>query len=368
MNWRARFTPGAVYASRLESNERGDGVLKRPRRGRQGSVSFAGRFGLLVFYILMVIVFTLAAPDIFPTVATAQSIGQSNSVLALVALGALVPLVVGEYDLTIGAVVGIAAITFSKLHQAGIPFLPALILTAGVGVFIGCVNAFSVTVLKVSSLITTLGVGSIITGFTAYLTNGRTVTEGIPTGLTTFAQTTWLGIPRLVFVVVAVALILWFILAHTPLGRELYAVGMNRESARLMGARVNRDITLAFATSGCLAAIAGVLQLGVLQAAQPDVGAALLLPALAVAFLGASTIRPGWFNVWGTLIGVLVLQTGIVGLDDVGVPYWVVPIFNGTVLVVAVAVSTLAFAPMRVRMRRMLGRQAPDTTGATEAA
>jgi ribose transport system permease protein len=340
------------------------GAMKGVLRGRKrrGGVSIAGKYGLLAFYILMVVVFSLAAPDIFPTVATAQSIGQSNSVLALVALGALVPLVVGEYDLTIGAVVGLAAITFSKLHQAGIPFVPALILTAGVGAFIGLVNAFCVNVLKVNSLITTLGVGSIISGFTAYLTGGRTVTEGIPDGLTKFAQTTWLGVPRLVFVVIAVALILWFILGHTPLGRQLYAVGMNRESARLMGARVDRDITIAFATSGCLAAVAGVLQLGVLHAAQPDVGAALLLPALAVCFLGASTIRPGWFNVWGTLIGVLVLQTGIVGLDDIGVPYWVEPIFTGTVLVVAVAVSTLAFAPMRTRMRRLLGRPpaAPD--------
>jgi ribose transport system permease protein len=337
------------------------------RRERRASVSLAGKYGLLVFYVLMVIAFSLAAPDIFPTVATAQSIGQSNSVIALVALGALVPLVVGEYDLTVGAVVGLAAITFSKLHQAGIPFVPAFVLTAGLGVGIGLVNAFSVNVLKVSSLITTLGVSSIISGFTANLTGGRTVTEGIPSGLTSFAQNMWFGVPRLVFVVLLAGLILWFVLGQTPLGRELYAVGMNRESARLMGARVNRDITIGFATSGCLAAVAGVLQLGVLQAAQPDVGAALLLPALAVAFLGASTIRPGWFNVWGTLIGVLVVQTGIVGLDDIGVPYWVEPVFDGTVLVVAVAVSTLAFAPMRARMRRLLGRPAGDQAGATDA-
>ncbi len=339
--------------------------FSRGAGARRGSVSLAGKYGLLGFYILMVGVFSLAAPSIFPTVATAQSIGQSNSVIALLALGALVPLVVGEYDLTIGAMVGLSAITFSKLNRAGIPLMPGLVLTALLGVFVGLVNAFCVNVLRVNSLITTLGVGSIITGFTANLTGGQTVTEGIPASLSSFTQGYWASVPRLVFVVIAVALLLWFVLGHTPLGRELYAVGMNRESARLMGGRVQRDITIAFALSGCLAAIAGVLQLGVLQAVQPDVGASLLLPALAVAFLGASTIRPGWFNVWGTLIGVLVVQTGIVGLDDIGVPAWVQPVFDGTVLVVAVAVSTIAFAPMRARMRRLLGRE--DGTAAVAA-
>lgn len=343
-------------------------MSRREGRERRGDVSFAGRWGLLGFFILMVIVFSVAAPDIFPTVATAQSIGQSNSVIALLALGALVPLVVGEYDLTIGAMVGLAAITFSKLHQGGIPFVPALVLTALLGVFVGLVNAFCITILRVSSLITTLGVASIISGFTANLTGGQTVTAGIPKGLSSFTQGYWASVPRLVFVVLAAALVLWFVLEHTPLGRELYAVGMNRESARLMGGRIQRDIMIAFAVSGFLAAIAGVLQLSVLQAVQPDVGASLLLPALAVAFLGASTIRPGWFNVWGTLIGVLVVQTGIVGLDDIGVPYWVEPVFDGTVLIVAVSVSTLAFAPMRARMRRLLSRSDTAGTVATDPA
>jgi ribose transport system permease protein len=341
--------------------ERPEETRRRPVRTL--AVSLAGRHGLLIFYGLMVLFFSLAAPSIFPTVETFQAIGQSNSVIAVMALGALVPLIVGEYDLTIGAVVGLGAIVCAKLDSNGVPFAASFVLTAGLGGCVGLVNAFSVNVLGVSSLITTLGVGSIITGFTAYLTAGRTVTEGIPDGLITFAQGLWAGVPRLVFVVLGVALALWFVLGQTAWGRELYAVGMNRNSARLMGARVRRDITAAFAISGLLAAVAGVLQLGVLQAAQPNVGASLLLPALAVAFLGASTVRPGWFNVWGTLIGVLVVQTGIVGLDDIGVPYWAEPVFDGTVLVVAVAVSTLSFAPMRARMRGLVNRTSPEAAG-----
>ena len=331
-------------------------------------MSIAGKYGLVVFYLAMVLVFSLAKPSIFFTVATFQNIGQSNSIIAIVAIGSLLPLVVGEYDLTVGAVVGLAAITYAKLSIAGVPFIIAFLLTCGLGLFIGLVNAFSVNVLHVSSLITTLGVGSVISGFTAFLTGGRTVTEGISNGLISFSQGLWFGVPRLVYVVVTLAFVVWFLLGQTPLGRELYAVGMNRESARLMGARVQRDITFSFAVSGVLAAGAGVIQLGVLQAAQPNVGATLLLPALAVAFLGASTIRPGWFNVWGTLIGVLVVQTGVVGLADIGAPYWVEPVFDGTVLVVAVAVSTFAFAPMRARMLLALRRPGPGGADAADAA
>jgi ribose transport system permease protein len=325
-------------------------------------VTFAGRYGLIAFYIGMVIVFSFSARSIFPTEATFQSIGQSNSVLALVALGAMVPLVVGEYDLTVGASVGLAAIVCSSLDQDGLPFLLSLVLTISVGAVIGLMNAFAINVLRVSSFITTLGLSSIITGFTANLTGGQTVTAGIPPSLVAFTQRTWLGVPRMVYVVAVFAAILWFMLSATPMGRQFYAVGMNRESSRLMGARVKRDITIAFVVSGSLAALAGVFELGALQSVQPDIGASLLLPALAVAFLGASTIRPGWFNVWGTLIGVLVVQTGIVGLDDVGAPYWMEPIFDGAILVAAVAVSALAFAPMRAQLRRVMRR--PETTDA----
>lgn len=333
------------------------------RRKRIGGVSLAGKYGLVLFYIAMFISFSIAKPSIFFTVATFQNIGQSNSIIAVVAIGSLLPLVVGEYDLTVGAVVGLSAITFAKLSIAGLPFALALLLTGGLGFCVGLVNAFCVNFLHVSSLITTLGVASIISGFTAFLTGGRTVTEGVSNGLISFSQGVWFGIPRLVYVVLALAFIVWFVLGQTPLGRELYAVGMNRESARLMGSRVQRDVTIGFTVSAVFASVAGVLQLGVLQAAQPNVGSTLLLPALAVAFLGASTIRPGWFNVWGTLIGVLVLQTGVVGLADIGAPYWVEPIFDGSVLVIAVAVSAFAFAPMRSRILQVFrGRKEDGST------
>jgi ribose transport system permease protein len=328
----------------------------RPREPRRAGVSLIGRYGLLMFLIAMLLAFSISSPSIFFTSATFVNIMQSNSVLALVALGVMMPLVVGEFDLTVGATVGLAAISFSEFYRHGWPFVVCLILTMMVGILVGLVNAFCVNVLRVSSLITTLGFSSVIIGFTAFLTGGETVTVGIPTSLVIFSQSNWFGVPRLLYIVIASALVVWFLLSFTPLGREFYAVGMNRDSSRLMGSRVKRDIVIAFAVSGCLAALSGVFEIGLLQSADPSIGNDLLLPALAVAFLGASTIRPGWFNVWGMMIGVLVLQSGIVGLDDVGAPYWLQPIFDGVVLISAVAISSLAFPSMRVLVRRFLRR------------
>ncbi|MHB2029135.1 MAG: ABC transporter permease, partial [Acidimicrobiales bacterium] len=321
-----------------ESNELMD-TGTRLKSVRRGGVSIAGRYGLTAFFAAMVVIFSIESPSIFFTSATFVNIMQSNSVLALVALGVMIPLAVGEFDLTVGATVGLAAIIFSEFYRHGIPFTICLVLTMLLGVLVGIINSFCINVLRVSSLITTLGFSSVIMGVTAFFTGGETVTVGIPTTLVIFTQSNWFGVPRILYIVLASAIVVWFFLSFTPLGREFYAVGMNRDSSRLMGSRAKRDIVFAFSVSGCLAALAGVFELGLLQSADPSIGSDLLLPALAVCFLGASTIRPGWFNVWGMMIGVLVLQTGIVGLDDVGAPYWLQPIFDGVVLISAVAIS-----------------------------
>ena len=359
----ARETAPSSRSKGPASNDEDDRMVKRarPKGLRKGGVSPAGRYGLFVFLLLMLLAFSLLSPSIFFTSATFVNIMQSNSVLALVALGAMLPLVIGEFDLTVGATVGFGAIFFTELYRHGWPFALCLIATMALGCVVGLANAFCVNVLRVSSLITTLGLSSVIVGITSFLTGGQTVTVGIPTSLVLFAQSNWLGVPRLLYIVIVSALVVWFLLSFTPLGREFYAVGMNRDSSRLMGSRVKRDIVIAFMVSGGLAALSGVFELGLLQSASPSIGSDLLLPALAVAFLGASTIRPGWFNVWGMMIGVLVLQTGIVGLDDVGAPYWLQPIFDGVVLVSAVAISSLAFPSMRELIRKIFRRSEPST-------
>ena len=129
---------------------------------------------------------------------------------------------------------------------------------------------------------------------------------------------------------------LWYVYEHTPLGRALFFVGEGREAARLVGLRVDRLRFGAFVASGVISAGAGIVTAGQLGAADPSVGPSFLLPAYAAAFLGATTIKPGRFNAWGTVVALYLLVTGVTGLELLGSSSWVQEMFNGVALLIAV--------------------------------
>ena len=149
------------------------------------------------------------------------------------------------------------------------------------------------------------------------------------------------GIPYAFYYALAAALVMWYIFDYTPLGRKLLFVGRGREVARLNGIAVNKGRVGALVMSGVLASGAGILYAGVLGSADPYSGLNFLLPAFAAAFLGATTIQPGRFNPWGTLVAVYFLATGITGLSMLGIPLWVTNVFNGGALIAAVTISQI---------------------------
>jgi ribose transport system permease protein len=150
-----------------------------------------------------------------------------------------------------------------------------------------------------------------------------------------------------------VALALWFVLEHLPFGRYLYAIGANPKAAALNGIPVKRFTVVAFTASGLLTSVAGVLLASKLRIGQASVGLEFLLPALVGAFLGSTTIRPGRVNVWGTVVGVVILAVGISGIQQVGGSFWVEPLFNGATLLVAIGIAGYA-----QRRRAAAGRAA----------
>jgi ribose transport system permease protein len=142
-----------------------------------------------------------------------------------------------------------------------------------------------------------------------------------------------------VWLTIIIALILLYLTEHTPLGRKLYATGGSERVAFLAGIRTGRLKILAFAISGLLVAIGAVFDLGQSGAANPGFGPDLLLPAYAAAFLGVTSYRPGYYNIPGTIIAILLLAVGFNGLNLLGAPFWVQPIFNGAVLIIAVVTA-----------------------------
>jgi ribose transport system permease protein len=152
-------------------------------------------------------------------------------------------------------------------------------------------------------------------------------------------RSTILGIQFAFYCGLALTVVVWYVYRFTPLGRYLYFVGAGRDVARLAGLRVDAIRIGALLTSSIAAALAGIMLVGLLGSADPNVGPSFLLPAFAAAFLGATVLHPGRFNPWGTFIAVYFLVTGITGLQLLGLSSWIESVFYGGSLVIAVAIA-----------------------------
>jgi ribose transport system permease protein len=306
---------------------------------------FVERFGLLLLLVGVIVFFSAWSKTglYFHTRTNFRNIVSNESVIAVVALATIVPLIGGNFDLSVGATAVLADIVAGAAmshHHASIAF--AIVLALAFGATIGLVNGLIVAKAGVNALIATLGSATVIQGLVQWYTNGLPIATGIPGSLTNVVTHRWLGVPRIAVFMIVAAVFTWYVLNQTPYGRYLQSIGSNRVAARLVGIRVDPTIVLSFVLAGILAAVAGVLQLAENGTAVPQNGLAVyLLPALAAAFLGATTIRPGRFNVLGTLVAIFFIACTVQGLNYAGVTSWVQDVFNGTALVLAVALTAL---------------------------
>lgn len=303
-------------------------------------VGFVQRYGAVLMLIIVCIVFSILSPDSFATKQNAVTILQQQAVLACLALGLLLPIAVGEFDLSVGYVLGFVAVVAADLGgNTGLPGGLIIPICIVIGLLIGTLNGVLTAKFRIHSLIATLGVGFAVSGATIGVSGGTTLFKGISPIIPELANTNVLGLKSAVWIVFALAMLLFVVLEFTPFGKRIYAVGGSERVARLAGVRTDAIKIAAFAIAGGMAACAGLLQLGQAGGATPSFGINLLLPAFAAIFLGATAIKPGVFNVWGTIIAILLLAAGFTGLGLQGVPLWVEPIFDGTVLLVAVLVT-----------------------------
>jgi ribose transport system permease protein len=181
---------------------------------------------------------------------------------------------------------------------------------------------------------------TLLGGLVALYTKGQVIL-GIPQSMVDFGTLNWLGVPRAVWLLAVVAVVVTYVLRYTVYGRHLLSIGSNPRSARLVGIRVELVILLSFVVAGALAAVAGELELARTGSGDPQIGPGFTLSALAAAFLGSTTIRPGQFNVPGTIVGVFFVAVSVNGLTLAGAADWVDPVFNGAAVIVAVAISTV---------------------------
>jgi ribose transport system permease protein len=299
------------------------------------------RYALLVALVVLIAVFSILRPGSFFTTANLASTLGIQASLALLALGVTVVLLVGEFDLSAASVMGMSASVVAYLTTArDFSILAAVAVVLVAALLIGAVTSFFVVKVGIHSFIVTLGMGTLVTGAAIGLA-GTTTIGGIPDGLTDVFRANIVGVEAAFFLMLAVAVIGWVLLQKMPLGRNIFFTGEAPTAAALAGIRVPALRVGSLVTSSVLAALAGVMLVGQIGAASPTIAAPYLLPAYAAAFLGATAFTPGRFNVWGTLWAVYLLAAGTVGFQVLGLNSWVTDVFNGAVLVVAVAFSRL---------------------------
>ena len=275
----------------------------------------------------------------FLTTANLQVLLGTQTVIAVVALGALIPLIANEWDLSVGACAGLATVTTAQLMSHGMNAILALMIGLLIGAAVGAINAAIVTRARVNAVIATLGMATILDGVVNQRTGGVSISSNIPLGLTNFGTGTWLGIPRTVYAVAVIAIAVHYVLNYTPFGRYLYALGSNPEAARLVGVRTKVIVAGAFLLAGTLAAAGGFLEVARAGGATPSVGDTFTLPALAAAFLSAASIKPGKANVGGTIVALVFLGVLNSGLNLAGAAAYISNYVNGAALISGIALA-----------------------------
>jgi ribose transport system permease protein len=312
------------------------------------------RFSAVWLWALFFIIFSITNPAVFPTVTTVRVVLSGQVAPGILALAVLIPLAAGAFDLSVGTMLAISMVTTAWFEQsAHLNIVVAAVVSIIICAVIGFINGFLVVRIGINSFIATLGVSEILSAAMLFTTQDNEIDNAYSSAFQQFTQHRFLGISLDVYYLIALGLVLWYVLEHTPLGRYLYATGGNLAGARLAGVQVDRMIWGSFIASAAISGFAGVVYASEVGLFNPSFGPPFLFPAFAAVFFGATQIkrRP---NVWGTIIALFALAFGVEGfqLRFFGNNYWITPLFNGVALVAAVSLASYTGAATTFRRRR----------------
>jgi ribose transport system permease protein len=334
-------TPGQIEAEAAPGNPESPSQYRSLVRRLSRGLAF-DRIGAVYVWLGIIVVFSIWASETFPHVATVKQVLNSNAITALSALAITIPLCARVFDLSFASVMTLTGVSVTYFIHHGIGLVPSILLALAIGLGVGLGNGVVIVAMKIDSFIGTLATGLLISAVVTIITGGTTISdERFFGGFSDIGQTSIRGVTLPVIYCFVVALGIWYLLEHTATGRRLYATGFNPDAARLAGVRVERLRFGSLLASGLLAGTTGIVLTSTLASGSPTAGTPYLLPAFAAAFLGATQLKHGRFNAWGTMIAVLMLGTGITGLGLAAAPAWSADMFVGVVLISALAVTSL---------------------------
>jgi ribose transport system permease protein len=338
MNQVSAGTPGELLPPVENAHER--------RRKGLTLGDYIERLALIIAWIIVIVVFSIAAPESFFRMQNFTTMLSTQTTLVILAMAVLIPLVAGDYDLSLASILMMSGMLVAVLNaEQGVPLGLTILIALGFGALIGFINGLIIIMFDINAFIVTLGTGTIVTGLVLWISSSRTI-GGVSEWLSDWVVVNRVGGLSIEFFYgLALCAALWYFFDFTALGRRILFVGRGANVARLSGIRVGRVRWGCFVAAGTIAALGGIVYTGTAGAADPVSGGTFMLPAFAACFLGSTTITPGRFNPWGTYIAVYFLVTGVTGLAILGVQSWVQSVFYGGALVVAVSAS--AFVKQR---------------------
>lgn len=318
------------------------GPVRAPSRATAtGSLlALLRQHGVLVALAATVLLFSALRPGLFPTLDNAQTMLRQVAPLAIPAFGLTVVLVMGDFDLSLGAMIGLGGTTaVVAMSDAGMSPWAAVGFAVAAAVVVGVANGLAIAYATASSFVVTLAMGTVLQGVEYQISGSRPVFEGIPDAYQRIADTHLLGISTQTYIAAGVFAVLYVLLEKTEIGRYMYAIGGNTEAARLSGLRVRELRLLGFVIMAVCSTIGGVLLTSQAGQSTPDVGIPYLLPVFAAVFLGSTVLKIGTFNITGTLIGVIFLQVISTGLVLLQLKPAYVNIVQGGILAGAVLLA-----------------------------
>jgi AI-2 transport system permease protein len=297
---------------------------------------FGGRELTLLVACLVVAVVASAASPYFATVDNLSTVLRSSVELMIIGLGMTLLLAMGGIDVSIGMVLGLAALAVGMLVAAGDrPFLPILAGPA-VGALLGVLTGAVVVLGGIPAIVGTLGLLGVYRAAIFLLLGGRWL-SGLPPTLTSVLSSDLLGAPVAAIVIAAVYLAAWLALRHTPYGPHLLAIGNDEEKARLSGIAVRRVRIATFVVSGLLAGVAAVFYVSTYRNVAMTIGGNIALEAIAAAVLGGTSITGGSCSLLGTALGVILIRLLQNGLVLVGVPSLWQTVVTGALLLLVLS-------------------------------
>jgi ribose/xylose/arabinose/galactoside ABC-type transport system permease subunit len=303
-------------------------------------IDFLAEYGFVVFFAIWVIYLTFAT-DLFLTQTNLLLLLRQASIYGIPAIGATFVILLGELDISFGSVIGAAGVAGASVLLAGGDSVGAILAAVTVGALVGIVNGFLVSVVRIPSVVATLGMLSIVLGITVVFTGG-TALHGSQLEQISWLASGYLGpIPVPVVILFVGYGIGWFVLNRTPFGMHIYLTGDNREAAFRAGIGVDRLRIVVFIIAGALAGLGGIVLVARVSQAQANFGADALFPVLTAVILGGAGLQGGRGRIENTLIASIFLASLLNGIILLGVDSQYQQIVLGAILIAAVSLDRI---------------------------